>query len=409
MHTAGNCVSENSRRALGTVTAELTGELFDLLDREPASWREALDHRYAILKDVLAGRVPVVIVPAARMGRDAARKLAAIGVDVVAFGDGDRALHGQQIDGLPVLSPAGIGKANRTHVFLIASTMHDSAIRERLRASGCRTVVPVGYLNHRLPDIFVSREYGGAMAAVGDPANRESIERAFALLGDAASRRVFLHKLAFYVTLEKRHLDDARSVETIYFDRSVYSLGSDESVVDGGAYSGDTLRSFLQQSKGNFRSYIAFEPDDVSFARLESIAAADPARISAVRAGLGQESASARIDGTHGLDARVLGPHEPGGTEIPIVSLDDYFEDRPSPTLIKLDIEGSEAAALVGAAGLLRRATPKLAISAYHYPSDLWTLPLLIDGLSPGSRLAIRHYGREIDDTVCYALPQGLR
>jgi hypothetical protein len=72
-----------------------------------------------------------------------------------------------------------------------------------------------------------------------------------------------------------------------------------------------------------------------------------------------------------------------------------------------MDIEGSERAALEGARRLMGQHHPKLAVSAYHFPRDLWEIPLLLARLCPASHLYLRHYTREIDDTVCYALPRG--
>jgi FkbM family methyltransferase len=339
------------------------------------------------------------------MGRRAAARLTAIGAQVVAFGDRDSALHGGHIDGLPVLSPADIVAYHRGDAVLVASTMFDSAICEDLRARGCEAVVPVGYLNLRLPEVFKSREYEGACSAAADSSNRPAIEEAYALLGDQESRRVFVGKLAFYLSLDKERLDEIKAATTIYFDPSVYELGADEVVADGGAYVGDTLNSFLECCSGQFRSYFAFEPDGVSHARLAVVAATDPARITAVQAGLARHTTSARLLSTHGADSRVLGDDEPGGESVPVVSLDDYFEGRGVPSLIKMDIEGAEAEALLGATRMLRDLAPTLAVSAYHFPTDLWTVPLLIKRLMPRSRLYLRHYTREVDDTVCYAVP----
>jgi FkbM family methyltransferase len=234
---------------------------------------------------------------------------------------------------------------------------------------------------------------------------KPDIEAANSLLGDEESRRVFAGKLAYYLSLDKRCLDDIRSAATIYFDRTVYELGNVEAVVDGGAYVGDTLSSFLDRSSGRFRSYVAFEPDPASFARLVAVAAVDPSRITAVQAGLADRTASARLLSTQGADSRLLADEESGGERVPVVSLDEYFEGRRAPSLIKMDIEGAEADALRGAAGLLGSASLTLAISAYHYPTDLWGIPLLIERLTPGSRFYLRHYTREVDDTVCYAIP----
>jgi FkbM family methyltransferase len=390
----------------GENDATSEGDLRALLNRDPGDWRTVLDRRFSILNEVLGGRKPAVIYPAARMGRQAASRLRAMGVQVVAFGDSDSTLSGTVIDGLPVLSPAEIAAHHRHDAILVASTLFDSAIGEDLRARGCSTVIPVGYLNLRLPEVFSAREYRGSWTAVTDSINRPAIESAFSLLGDADSRRVFLGKLAFYLSLDKEHLDTIKSEATIYFDPSIYALGAAEVVVDGGAYTGDTLRSFRERSGDQFHSYFAFEPDEASFAALSDIAATDPQRLVAIQAGLAGDTSKARLLSTSATDSRVLNDDEPGGVQIDMVSLDDYFDGRPSPTLIKMDIEGAEAAALRGAAQLLLQAPPVLAVSAYHFPTDLWTIPLLIKRLMPNGRLYLRHYTREVDDTVCYAVPE---
>jgi FkbM family methyltransferase len=376
-----------------------------LLDHDPQEWRSALDRRYAVVEEVLAGQRDAIVYPAAQLGREVASRLRSIGARVVAFGDRDPGVTGGRIDGLPVLSPADVAARHHADVILIASTMYDSAIREDLASKGCDHIVPVGYLNLRLPDIFSTREYDGAWSAATDPANRSDIEAAFSVLGDPESRTVFEGKLAYYLSRDKARIDDIRSSNTIYFDRNVHRLSPEEVVVDGGAYVGDTLSSFLDEGAGQFDFYYAFEPDPVSFDRLMMEAARDPARVTAVQAGLARRTSSARLLSTHGADARLLRGDETGGEEVPVVALDEYFEERRPPSLIKMDIEGAEADALFGASGIISAGRPKLAISAYHYPTDLWRIPLLLDQLMPGSRLFLRHYTREVDDTVCYAIP----
>ena len=280
-------------------------------------------------------------------------------------------------------------------MILVASTMHDSAIRAWFESRGCRHVIPVGYLNRRLPQAFRAREYDGAAAAVLDPANRPAIEAAFMLMADGKSQRVFAGKLAYLVDLDKRQIDSIRSDQPIYFDSTVFRLGDAEDVIDAGAFTGDTMRQFLSSTSGQFRSYTAFEPDPESFAALASLAAADPARVTVVNAGLGLRTERLRFAGTHGTDARVLREDDhpaniDGCVEIAVVSLDSYLPQSRFPTIIKMDIEGSEADALNGGAGVIARCQPLLAISAYHHPSDLWVIPLLLNsqyarqpGLSP--------------------------
>lgn len=395
---------KGSRTRLGTPGSQAS--LVSLLDRDPYEWQSELDRRYAVLDAVLAGERNAVVYPAARLGREVAAELRSRGVRIVAFGDRDPVSHGGLIEGIPVLSAAEVATQHSDDVILVSSTMYDSVIREDLEARGCTNVVPLGYLNLRLPDVFRTREYDGAWTATANPANRSDIEAAFGLLGDVQSRKVFEGKLAYYLGRDKTRLDEIKSEAPIYFDRTVYGPMDGEAVVDGGAFVGDTLSAFLDVSEGRFRSYAAFEPDPASYARLAEVAKRDPVRIAAIQAGLAEHSSKGRLLATHGADSRLLGIEESGGDSVPLVSLDDYFERRAAPTLIKMDIEGAEAAALQGAARLLGSVSPVMAISAYHVPTDLWTIPLLLHALLPTSSIHLRHYTREVDDTVCYAIPR---
>ena len=76
-----------------------------------------------------------------------------------------------------------------------------------------------------------------------------------------------------------------------------------------------------------------------------------------------------------------------------------------NPTYVKMDIEGSEPAALTGAAQLLRDHMPVLAICLYHRTEHLWQIPNLIHSLAPGYSLHIRRYAEDCWEEVCYAIP----
>jgi len=70
---------------------------------------------------------------------------------------------------------------------------------------------------------------------------------------------------------------------------------------------------------------------------------------------------------------------------------------------IKMDIEGSEDAALRGATHTIRRFHPKLAISAYHLPGDWWTLARRVRAIDPAYRLYFDHHTIYGEETVLYA------
>lgn len=76
------------------------------------------------------------------------------------------------------------------------------------------------------------------------------------------------------------------------------------------------------------------------------------------------------------------------------IDLDTYVDLKELPRVdyIKLDIEGSELAALHGAAKTITRWKPKMAICIYHKPEDLWTLPTYIKSLRSDYELQFRHH-----------------
>lgn len=79
-------------------------------------------------------------------------------------------------------------------------------------------------------------------------------------------------------------------------------------------------------------------------------------------------------------------------------------------TYIKMDIEGAEYQALMGAADVIQRDMPTLMISVYHKQDDLIKIPLLIKSLNYRYKLYLRHYrSMSIQETVLYAVNDAMR
>ena len=72
--------------------------------------------------------------------------------------------------------------------------------------------------------------------------------------------------------------------------------------------------------------------------------------------------------------------------------------------MIKLDIEGAEANALLGMQNLIRKYKPVLAVCIYHKQDDFITLPKLVLNLVPEYKIYFRQYLLTPFSTVMYAL-----
>ena len=90
-----------------------------------------------------------------------------------------------------------------------------------------------------------------------------------------------------------------------------------------------------------------------------------------------------------------------GVEEIETVALDDVLEGK-RVTFIKMDIEGAEYEALLGARKLIMENRPRMAISVYHKFEDFVTLANLVLEMHPDYRIAFRHYGFDELETIMY-------
>jgi len=92
------------------------------------------------------------------------------------------------------------------------------------------------------------------------------------------------------------------------------------------------------------------------------------------------------------------------GADFPIVTLD---EDIKCPiSILKMDIEGSETKALLGARKHIEENKPKMMISVYHGFDDLIGIWKLIKEMNPNYQFYLRYYGGPIFPTeiVLYAI-----
>jgi hypothetical protein len=98
---------------------------------------------------------------------------------------------------------------------------------------------------------------------------------------------------------------------------------------------------------------------------------------------------------------------ETGEVVVETDSIDNVLGGKRA-TLIKMDIEGAELAALKGAEGTIKAWKPKMAICIYHKKEDLWEIQDYIQRIVPEYKFYIRAYEETCTEVVLYALPYEL-
>lgn len=225
-------------------------------------------------------------------------------------------------------------------------------------------------------------------------------------LKDDISKKVYLNVLKNNMSLDNRYFEEISSYEIRgYFGTDLFMNIEDEIIVDGGAFTGDTIQEFFEHPDRKYKKIYAFEPDEENYKLLKENCF-DIENIILICSGLGEKKETLKFCTGVGVSSHI---DIDGNASIEIDSLDEVFDKQAAPTFIKMDIEGSERNALIGAKNIIKKYLPTLAISAYHKMEDMFTLVELIQEIS-GNRYDIfmRHtfYYQKIKiqpDVIIYA------
>ena len=202
--------------------------------------------------------------------------------------------------------------------------------------------------------------------------------------------------------------DIAEQYKKQYFEFPQF-YKKDTAFVDAGCFDCSDSLKFAEWCAGRYSKIYAFEPDAVNFAKCETVAKKSGLRdIELLHAGTGKEMTSAFFvsqgdAGSH-LSAQLTVAEEHANVEkIQITTLDDVIAPSIKVGFIKMDIEGAEYDALLGAKSVLLRDKPLLAICIYHKRGDMLAIMDLLHTLIPEYRFWIRHYSMSVNETVLYA------
>lgn len=191
------------------------------------------------------------------------------------------------------------------------------------------------------------------------------------------------------------------SKEPAYFDNEVIAPVENEVFIDCGAFDGDTIIGFKQWiSKNGINDYekcIALEPDNDNYHKLQTMISE---KTKAYKIGAYDKKTILRFNSNNGDQSQIT---DKGDIEISVDTIDNILSGQRA-TYIKMDIEGSELKALMGAKETILKYRPRLAISLYHKNEDILTIPQYILSLHSNYKLFVRNYDPMGVDTVLYAI-----
>ena len=229
------------------------------------------------------------------------------------------------------------------------------------------------------PDVPVCGE--GLFTAEYYKGLKDEFDKVYYRLADGISKNTFKNLIEYKLSGNIQYLFAAETEEDEAYENFLM-LFENETFLDLGAYRGDTVLSFIKRVK-TYKKIIAVEPDEKSFLKLRE-ATKNLKDIEVINA------FAAQNNGETGFNMNASrGSGRPGRFKsIEKISVDGL---SLSPTFIKIDIEGGEAAAIAGASETIKRYKPKMQIAAYHRTGDLADIPKAVLSIRNDYKVYLRH------------------
>jgi FkbM family methyltransferase len=281
-------------------------------------------------------------------------------------------------------------------------------ISQELQNLGFKIILPVEIAQYFFTNNINFENYWlSGDKQVFDRAEAE-IKKAKGLFKEKKSQEIFEKILDYRQNSNLSCLPDLESLESQYMPSDLHWVQTKTpiSIIDCGAFTGDTIQTFLNKDV-IFESYFAFEPDSDNYQLLlEFVSKNSISNIFPLKLATWSESMMLKFQksGGNNSGAHLVVELDEKIEKVFALKLDHMFANEKID-LIKMDIEGAEKETLLGSSNIIKSNNPLLAISVYHKPEDLWEIPLLVSKMSNCYEFYLRVYGQQTFDTVLYCVP----
>lgn len=179
--------------------------------------------------------------------------------------------------------------------------------------------------------------------------------------------------------------------DTYQFDAVSSNLAT---VVDCGAYTGDSILKICRNIPQRVVNYYAFEPlhDNAQMIRNNIELKEGCLGLEVMECGVGDKNITAlfKQDTQKAEGGRFVSDEIEATSRIEMRRLDDIGLNIAGQLYIKMDVEGAELEALHGASEMIRKYKPYCAICVYHRKNDLVSIPLYLKSLVPDYHFFLR-------------------
>jgi FkbM family methyltransferase len=328
----------------------------------------------------------------------------------------DQYMDATQIHGIPLLRPDQIVIKTEDTVYITAlpapkNLAYNAIIPDFLRELGFKNIMDV-------PDVFKTFPLSLARLCADGFMWRKSGKKVLvdeiacatvsSWLSDDRSRELFNNIIRF-----RQNPNDQNAIQPDigeeYFPDDIPLLYSSEMInyIDLGAFNGDTMLATMSRIPERIAAYFAFEPDTKNFLKLQKTADSlsnDATNTQIICLPIAATSSYRILNFDQGKESASMIVSD-GDNVVQGIDLSSMFFGKDI-NFIKVDVEGHDKEALIGAKDLIQRCRPVMAVSCYHRPEDLWEIPIMLSNYLPDSKFYFRQHGHWGLELTLYVIPE---
>lgn len=215
------------------------------------------------------------------------------------------------------------------------------------------------------------------------------LEKIYSLLYDETSKKAFVNSIKYRLTGKIEYLFEC---ETDVHESYKNILKPEENCVyvDIGAYNGDTVKEFSCYSGNNIKVH-AFEPDARNFRKLAAFAEKCEIKdINLHNTAAWDKKEELTFYSRSGRNSANTTSHI--GAKATVINACDVDSIVKRADYIKIDAEGADLQAIMGAKRIIYECTPTMCIAAYHRTEDYFLLPETILDINKNYDIFFRHF-----------------
>lgn len=207
-------------------------------------------------------------------------------------------------------------------------------------------------------------------------------------LADYRSKKVLNGIIQYWFTFNLNEMHAlCETVFSDYYDMDILQCDENDVMVDLGAYTGDSVIEYIN-TYGTYKKIYAYEITPSTYQVLTNNVSEYP-NVTTIQKGVGSQMGTMYLNGKEYGAGNHLS--DSGDTVVEVTTLDEDIEEPIS--VIKMDIEGAEKDALLGARKHIKEEKPKLLIPSYHLAEDIFEVPYLINEIRDDYKFYMRFNG----------------